>query len=160
MTIEEKIKGNAGNIVKLYKEGVFWVAYEESAYRLSQVKSLKASKKHIKSINRDVVSVGFPDSALKSVVPFFQVKEESDRLVILESETPLDPAVFESWKAKINYQLSVNSKQLSVNSEQLPVNSEQLSVNSDQLSMIIKQLSMISKQLSMLSDQISIHYCH
>ena len=62
--IIEKEESSTG-VIHLYLEGIFWKAYQESAYRLVQrMGKLKATKKYIKVVDREVVSVGFPDSAL------------------------------------------------------------------------------------------------
>ena len=45
MTIVEKLERKSDVEVALYKEGVFWIAYEQSAYLVSQVKALKPTKK-------------------------------------------------------------------------------------------------------------------
>ena len=67
MTIKEKIEYEDGQLVHLWKEGVFWVAYEQSAYLVSQVKKLKPTKKYVKTAGREVVSVGFPSSVLADI---------------------------------------------------------------------------------------------
>ena len=41
----------------LFKEGVFWVAYEHNAYFIWKMKGYKPNKKYIKSIQQEVVSV-------------------------------------------------------------------------------------------------------
>jgi hypothetical protein len=101
MTISEKIIHSTPRELHLYKEGVFWTAYEQSAYMVSQIKTLKATKKHIKSLSRDVVSVGFPESSLPGILPSFTEKGKTDTHVILESAAPVDTDAFESWRSQI-----------------------------------------------------------
>jgi hypothetical protein len=101
MTIQEKIAKESGHCVFLYKEGVFWIAYEQSACLVSQVKSFKATKKYIKSVSREVVSVGFPDSTFQRLQSVFILKEKTDTQATLESKEPLEPVVFETWKSQI-----------------------------------------------------------
>jgi len=102
MTIHEKIKKKDTKIIHLYKEGVFWIAYEYDAYSVSQVKSLKPTKKFVKAVQQEVVSVGFPNSALeKSIFPHYTVKEREDTRIVMESTKSIDTDVFETWKNQI-----------------------------------------------------------
>lgn len=61
-TIATKIMYPSSKHLFLYKEGVFWVAYEQSAYFFAQLKGYKPTKKYYKNINKWVVSVGFPQA--------------------------------------------------------------------------------------------------
>ena len=71
MTIREKIDVAAvatEQQIHLWKEGIFWVAYEQSAYLVWLLKKYKPTKKFIKSVGMEVVSIGFPATALASVM--------------------------------------------------------------------------------------------
>ena len=68
MTIQEKIILEKDGNVHLFKEGVFWVAYEKSAYIVCLLKKYKPTKKFIKAVGQEVVSAGFPESALENIV--------------------------------------------------------------------------------------------
>lgn len=47
--------------IYLYREGIFWKAYERSAFYLSGPGGkLKPTKKFIKSVGDSIISVGFP----------------------------------------------------------------------------------------------------
>lgn len=59
--ISVKIQHRSLKHLFLYKEGVFWVAYEQSAYFIVQHKDYKPTKKFYKNIKQSVVSVGFPN---------------------------------------------------------------------------------------------------
>jgi len=61
-TIATKIKHPSTNHLLLFKEGVFWVAYEQSAYFIAQLKKYKPTKKYFKNINKTVVTIGFPNA--------------------------------------------------------------------------------------------------
>jgi hypothetical protein len=103
-SIIEKIHHNSSNEIKLYKEGVFWIAYEQSAYYLAQKKGYKATKKLVKSIGREVVSIGFPPNAYDSVIrvlPVLRVeaKDPSSRIIYLREEVDLD--AFQLWKSSL-----------------------------------------------------------
>jgi hypothetical protein len=55
------IKHSCAHEVNWYKEG-FLGAYEQSAYFVWRLKGYKPIKKHIKKVQDQLVSVGFPDS--------------------------------------------------------------------------------------------------
>lgn len=99
MRISDKLSRENGKSVYLYKEGAFWIAYEQSAYILSQYKTLKASKKFIKTVDAEIVSVGFPEVTLALFyshlgLPSFQ----SDAVIELKAENAADENLFQSWK--------------------------------------------------------------
>lgn len=98
MTIIEKLALKNSKELHLYKEGVFWVAYEEDAYRVSLVKTLKPTKKYIKSIQQEVVSVGFPPASLDTILSNFAVTEKSETLIVAAVDTPVDDEAFARWK--------------------------------------------------------------
>ncbi|MCC8146606.1 MAG: hypothetical protein LIO93_09260 [Bacteroidales bacterium] len=101
MTIGEKIAIKSDKELVLYKEGVFWIAYEEAAYLVSQVKKLKASKKYVKSLQQEVVSVGFPDRSLAEIESSLVLKEKTATRARFEVEKAVDVTEFEKWKQQI-----------------------------------------------------------
>ena len=110
MTIDEKLQRECADKVHLYKEGAFWVAYEQSAYLVSQVKTLKPTKKFIKTVNKEVVSVGFPTSSLGSVTLHFVLKEErGDYNLIFEASESVSESDFLQWKENIALKISSTS---------------------------------------------------
>ncbi len=64
-TIKEKIEAENGKNIFCYKQGAFWVCYEQSAYMVCQTRAYQPTKKYVKACNCEVVSIGFPDEALK-----------------------------------------------------------------------------------------------
>ena len=72
MTSRELIAAEANNTdrIALYREGLFWKAYERSAYALcSQVRAFKPTRKILKSLGGgDIVSVGFPTRAADRIL--------------------------------------------------------------------------------------------
>lgn len=70
MTVKEIIQienGNRNTII-LLREGIFWRAYEKSAYAFSmQVHPYKPTRKWVIAVKQDVVSLGFPVSAAENV---------------------------------------------------------------------------------------------
>lgn len=58
-TITDKITHNSLHQIKCYKQGLFWEAYEQSAYCIWEQKGYKPTKKWFKNSNQDVVQGGF-----------------------------------------------------------------------------------------------------
>jgi hypothetical protein len=117
MIIAEKIKYTAAKDgssvftdIHLFKEGIFWVAYEQSAYAVWLLKQYKPTKKQIKSVGMEIVSVGFPASALTSLTAITGSVEaidaeaanedgvENARHIVLRTESALNEADFLEWK--------------------------------------------------------------
>lgn len=72
---------NTGKII-LRKEGIFWRAYEHSAYFfVKHIKSYNLTKSFFKNINANMVYLGFPDSLLLSVL------EQVEQKINMENET-------------------------------------------------------------------------
>jgi len=110
MTIREKINASVETVrasslcrIHLWKEGVFWVAYEQSAYAIWLSKKYKPSKKFIKSVDMEVVSIGFPKMALASLVEFHICSDEKriDKHIVLETNSVVDETAFLKWKNAI-----------------------------------------------------------
>ncbi len=98
MIISEKILHNSLFEVRLYKEGIFWIAYEQSAYIISCVKTLKPTKKLVKKLGKEVISVGFPDSSLEKIISMYTLKERRDTLVVMETDIPCNEIAYQQWK--------------------------------------------------------------
>jgi hypothetical protein len=64
MTMAEKRAQEDGQQVRLHKQGLFWTAYEKSALLLCSQRPLKVQRRWYKSVGREVLSVGFPNSSL------------------------------------------------------------------------------------------------
>jgi hypothetical protein len=75
------------NVIHLYLEGIFWKAYQQSAYRLTRrVGSLKVSKKYIKTVAQEVVSVGFPDTSLQKHFSDREICKIDDKRITIPDE--------------------------------------------------------------------------
>lgn len=76
---------NTGEI-HLHKEGIFWKAYQQSAYLFTQeVRAFKISKKWVKSVGRErkVVSLGFPQNALEQYFNKEQLTEVDEKQLLI-----------------------------------------------------------------------------
>ncbi len=78
MTFYEIISNESQNedSIYLYREGMFMKAYERSAFFAhTLIHEFKLSKRYIKTVNMDVISLGFPKSLASS--------SQKNRLVFL-----------------------------------------------------------------------------
>ncbi|MDR1632064.1 MAG: hypothetical protein LBR97_04180 [Dysgonamonadaceae bacterium] len=102
MGISEKIIHPDAFHVHLYKEGVFWIAYEQSAYYFWLKKGYKPTKKFVKSIKKEIVSIGFPQSALPSNINSNCLMEKDEiNLKTFLLEESIDEDAFEQWKMQV-----------------------------------------------------------
>lgn len=103
MTSQDFIRAEAENTdrIILYKEGLFWKAYERSAYILCmQVRPFKPTKKSLKSLGGgEIVSVGFPWKHEEKHIGTLERLESGDERLTLAAASAIDPADFEKWKA-------------------------------------------------------------
>jgi hypothetical protein len=103
-SIAEKIQHSGLNEINLYKEGVFWIAYEQSAYYLVGKKGYKATKKFIKSIGMEVVSIGFPSSAYDAFIrtlPVLRVEVGNPAYKKILLREDIDLPAFREWKSSL-----------------------------------------------------------
>lgn len=101
--LQEILKTESENTDKIhfYREGVFYKAYEKSAYLfVTHVKPFMVKKLFVKSVNQEVVSIGFPTNSLRNYFAADKIQEKDN-----EAEVPLDVAVnlsdFESWRENV-----------------------------------------------------------
>lgn len=60
-----------------YREGVFFKAYEHSAYLfVKYVKPFMVKKRFVKSVNQEVVSIGFPTNSLHNYFEKDKIQED------------------------------------------------------------------------------------
>ncbi len=105
MTYKEYIQSEADNVnrVCLYQEGLFWKAYERSAYILcTQVHPFKPTKKASKSLGGgEIVSVGFPVNREEHYVGALERITSEEKHLVLQAVEEIDVAAFEQWKADV-----------------------------------------------------------
>ncbi|MDE6712098.1 MAG: hypothetical protein K2J53_06865 [Alistipes sp.] len=98
--IAEREDRNLYQIV-LYPEGLFYKAYERSAFAcVSRVAPFQPSKKRIKYCGREMVSVGFPMSVLPKYFPSAPRPLPDGRVVVALTDR-IDPVACEDWKASL-----------------------------------------------------------
>ena len=71
--------------IYLFLEGMFWIAYERSAFRfVHSVKPYQVKKKFIKNIGCELVSLGFPATALDAVAAGLKRIDVSDKQIVFK----------------------------------------------------------------------------
>lgn len=93
---EERNKGSIELI--LFLEGKFWKAYERSAYALVQMYNFKPTKRFIKLVGEEVISVGFPQEQLKKYLCNAEI-DASGKICHALVQTAQDEQAFAEWKA-------------------------------------------------------------
>lgn len=84
--------------VVLFLEGKFWKAYEQSAYKLTRLYGFKPTKRYIKLVKQEVISVGFPEEALRKYLSNARV-ESAKRMLRAWVKCPQSEQSFEEWKS-------------------------------------------------------------
>lgn len=97
MTILDKVTLQQQDTTKifLFKEGVFYKAYNEGAFLL-QDRNYKVAVKKIKSVENEVLSIGFPISVLEKLKENRQ-PEEYDNYCSLQSNIVFSLLLYEEW---------------------------------------------------------------
>ena len=102
MTAKELISLESGNHdeIRLYKVGMFWCAYERSAYMMcSQVRELKVKADRVKSAGGQVLcKVGFPMNSFDTTAASLVVKSRTDDEVVLKAPRAITEDQFLEWK--------------------------------------------------------------
>lgn len=88
--------------IHLYSEGIFWKAYQQSAYRMIlKAGKLKPLKKYIKTVDCEVISVGFPDSTLHKYFSEEEIERTADGKLIRIPCTEPDVQEYEKWFSSV-----------------------------------------------------------
>lgn len=115
MTIKEILVVENANTdkINLFKEGIFWRVYNQSAYYfVKHLKELKVMKKFYKVVNIEVVYAGFPDTILPQIEALCQTKglkfkKCNESHCSISGFEPVNG--FEEWKNGIKMQVPVQS---------------------------------------------------
>ena len=101
--IKQKEKGNLSTIY-LYKKGMFFDAFENSAFLLSRFCNLKAVNQPLSKDLTDIVYVGFPLSQKEkylSMIPSTCTVSDNGDLLLIETPMRLDETDFLSWRTSV-----------------------------------------------------------
>lgn len=101
MTLAEKMKNEQDNStsVFLHREGLFWKAYEYSAYLfVRDIRAYNPQKKEVKSLKTHVVSLGFPDQVLGEILKGRDHDAHGDKCMEIKGFQPVEMSGYEQWK--------------------------------------------------------------
>ncbi len=103
MTVKEIIQMENGNqnTIILLREGIFWKAYERSAYAFfMQIHPYKPTRKWVISVKQDIVSLGFPMSSADTILKDAKILlKQADSIVL--SALPVIAEEVEGWKQNL-----------------------------------------------------------
>lgn len=103
MDIKFLLESEKGNFtqIRLYKEGMFYRAYEHSAFGLLQVTTLKVTHKESRALDLTYVSVGFPITSLDKFIQGLPTLSADADKIVLGVKEPFTVEAFEEWKSSI-----------------------------------------------------------
>lgn len=96
--ILQEERGRASDSIVLFLEGKFWKAYERSAYALTKIHNFKPSKRFIKLVGEEVISIGFPLEQLPKYVAGAVIEPDGKKCRARVSGQH-DEMAFREWKA-------------------------------------------------------------
>lgn len=100
MTASEimKLEQENTNSIILLREGIFWKAYEKSAYAFyNQIHAYKITHKYVQIVQQEMVSIGFPIAATGTVIKNINILHRDEQKLILAAQ-PIDEQAFLHWK--------------------------------------------------------------
>ena len=87
--------------IYFYREGVFYKAYEQSAYLfIKYIRPFQVKKRFVKSVKQEVTSIGFPTNSLYTYFSKEQVVEQENEAKV-ELDKKVDVEDFEQWRTGI-----------------------------------------------------------
>lgn len=98
--IVSKEDNNLQNIY-FYQEGIFYKAYERSAFAfVIYCKAFKVKKRYYKCLNKEIVSIGFPSAGLDKYFPKEKI-HKSEMGVEVALDNVIDIISYTKWKESI-----------------------------------------------------------
>ena len=101
MTIREHYQRELGNAdrITLLKEGLFWKAYERSAYLvILRGFDFQVHWHTSKECPEGVVSLGFPEVSLEKVAGGLKAVESTETKLVFEADRTVSEGAFQQWK--------------------------------------------------------------
>ena len=95
--LQEEQNRDSGHLV-LFLEGKFWKAYERSAYTLACLYNFKPSKRFVKLVGEEVISVGFPQEQLPKYLNNNQIDQDGKKCYA-QVDCSEDELAFQEWKS-------------------------------------------------------------
>lgn len=105
MTSRDFVQAEAENTdrIVIYREGLFWKAYERSAFAVcSQIRPFKPTKRSLKTLGGgELISIGFLTRTEDTVLEGLERLEVEPERLELRAAFPIDAVQFEAWKASV-----------------------------------------------------------
>ena len=104
MTYKERIdkEDRNHNCLILYKEGIFFKAYEQSAYAFhTRIQPFQLKAKTLKDVEQPYITLGFPQSQQEKYLSGLKIIEENPEYLIAELPEPINKDAFVSWKSGV-----------------------------------------------------------
>lgn len=104
MTYKERIdkEDRNHNCLILYKEGIFFKAYEQSAYVFhTRIQPFQLKVKTLKDVEQPYITLGFPQSQQEKYLSGLRIIEENPEYLIAELPEPINKDAFVSWKSGV-----------------------------------------------------------
>lgn len=95
------IKQQAATGILLLREGLFWRGYEQSAFLLHRLFGFKPTRKFVKRVGQDVVSVGFPAQSLSKYFPEVQPDGREILCEVQGEAMAFSEQDYMAWKASL-----------------------------------------------------------
>ncbi len=105
MTFKEIILREEQNedSIWLYREGMFMKAYERSAFFAhTLINEFKLSNRYIKTVNMDVISLGFPEQTVPKWLNGYVYEYVQDGLIRCRMRKKFDEVEFHNWKEVVS----------------------------------------------------------
>ena len=105
MTFREIISREEQNndSIWLYREGMFMKAYERSAYFAHTIiHEFKLSRRYVKTVNMDVISLGFPEQTVPKWLNGYVYEYVQDGLICCRTRKQFDEVEFHNWKEAVS----------------------------------------------------------
>lgn len=99
-TIEriDKENRNTSNLI-LYAEGIFYKAYERSAYVFhTRINAFRLKVKTLKDLEHPFLTLGFPMTQKEKYLKGLEIVEENAEYLIAKLPEPIDLEDFKAWK--------------------------------------------------------------
>ena len=109
MTVSEKLQevalyASQGKII-LFREGMFWKAYQEAAYIfVSNIRPYQVNRNYVKKVASDVFSLGFPAPSSAKILSGCTYTEDSLRIVITLDGYVFNRGCYLEWRDSTSVQ--------------------------------------------------------
>ena len=96
---------NDGTFIRLYAEGIFYKAYERSAWAACRVlHPFMVKKRNVRKVGQEVVSIGFPKTSLPKWAGGRRIEPLGEDSVLIhlsdDERMPFDEQEFSAWKSE------------------------------------------------------------